>query len=48
MYASGQNHIDALLDPLEPHWAGTGSFNQSVSVTFSFVQSKDAYNRCDS
>lgn len=38
MYFTGQTEIDALLVPgLQPHWAGTGSFNTGATVTFSFA-----------
>ena len=37
-YFTGLNRIDSLLDSLQPHWNGTGVFNQAAVVSFSFAQ----------
>jgi len=43
-YQTGIPYIDTLLSDLQPHWAGTGSFNTPVVVSYSFVESQSDYN----
>ncbi len=44
MYQTGNPSIDTLLNDIEAHWNGNGSFEEAASVTFSFVTTKTNYN----